>query len=1024
MRPRILKSLFVASLMFGAACGDSTVGETAPEAPVVDPSVPSVVVKCEVDGCTDTVTIFGIKQASVGITETTLGTVHALDETTEFSFDVTLADGMNVFELRAEDNAGNKSKKARVEILLAVRPDPVEVTGPRIDTVFVWDRPDITWEGNKPAGTGVYMIQEVDGQRVVEALLVAPDEANTWSGRANLQTTAAAGSNLNNFTFLAVTAQNVRSNPVQHQVDYDDVGCGVTITNHTTNDRGELRENQPLEYSEESCVRQIDGEDQHGLCVWTSIRDSNEDEGAFSVYTLEGSACEGSAVVGTIDGSGDLEFRPAINVTTWSKDVKQTCTTCDAADAEGQGTKHVVIWARKEDRDTRKQHVWVTADFTPPTFSDVVFKNADGEVIPDEEENASGATGQACGNTEAGARVTLLNTDSRGGVRGEVEVQADEDGAFCIDFEFVEGDNNLYLSAVDRARNRSEEADNPARLLNVDNTGPDVTFLAPRENAWVSAGPTMVLVEAFDAYNGVDSVRAGIGEGDGVELDPSGNDDGRYSGEVEVPEEGARVTIWVEATDGLGNVNRVTVDVFRSGEPVAVTDLTNAFHSRGARIDIGPNGEVFAVWETCYANPSPCERNLAMASKLGEGGAWGPPIALNIRNSANGADPDVAVDENGVAHIIWLDDGDIGGRNAKDVIYTTWDGTSPTISDETCENIGATPPGQNPETPQVCWAGRWQTQSGMGDATSLTRVGVEGGNAAFARIAVGVLGPRAVFAVEMYELGRARGNEVFVAINTNGAWSPQQLSDNNAGGEDGADKPVIVVDGSGESHVAWQDDGNADGDGDADFDILYARVGVDEPVQIVNGHCGAPGASRSARNATIAVDLDDPNSRVFVGWLAAGGCARGHEEAVMWAFSEQGSPFSSGNDGSGAYMASTGEEFEAANNGSPQIAARSVESDMSTQTVTVVWSTDAPTRGAGNDLDVVMRSFPRDYDGQGNQPAISVVTETRAGEDNDDLADTNPSIGVDPGGAIHVVWEKRALDGGRFKSVYYGVATP
>ena len=100
MNWRLLKlSLMISPFALVAGCGDSTVDDSAPEAPIVSPDVPSVVIKCEADGCADVVTIFGIKQASVAVhngdTEVT-----PLDETTEFSFEVTLAEGMNSFELR------------------------------------------------------------------------------------------------------------------------------------------------------------------------------------------------------------------------------------------------------------------------------------------------------------------------------------------------------------------------------------------------------------------------------------------------------------------------------------------------------------------------------------------------------------------------------------------------------------------------------------------------------------------------------------------------------------------------------------------------------------------------------------------------------------------------------------------------------------------------------------------------------------------------------------------------------------
>ena len=189
------------------------------------------------------------------------------------------------------------------------------------------------------------------------------------------------------------------------------------------------------------------------------------------------------------------------------------------------------------------------------------------------------------------------------------------------------------------------------------------------------------MVEAYDAYNGVDSVRVGIGEGDGVALEPTGDDDGRYTGVIQIPEEGARIELWVVAADGLGTETRSEIAVFRSGEPLIVSNEQDSWNSQVPRIGVGPNGDVYATWETCIGLNA-WEMELIAAAHLGEDGTWGDPVILNVRNSANGSTPDVAVDENGVGHFVWTDSGRVGGRDGSaNVVYTTWDGTAPTISD-------------------------------------------------------------------------------------------------------------------------------------------------------------------------------------------------------------------------------------------------------------------------------------------------------------------------------------------------------
>ena len=1029
MNWRLLKlSLMISPFALVAGCGDSTVDDSAPEAPIVSPDVPSVVIKCEADGCADVVTIFGIKQASVAVhngdTEVT-----PLDETTEFSFEVTLAEGMNSFELRAVDNAGNKSKKTRVEILLAVRPDPVTVTAPEVSDVFVYAEQSITWGGTKPAGTGVYMVQQVEGEVVVDALLVAPDAATTWEARANLQTTDDPARNVNNFTFFAVTAQNVRSAPISKEVDYDDVGCQLTIANRTYDGEGNIRQNRPLEYSEKDCTKTVDGEEQAGLCVWTSLVGGAGDD-RYSMYPMIGVVCEDAEVKGSIDGSSELQFREAIDEVQWSQDITKECTTCDAADDTAEVTQHVRVWAVLGERETRKRHVWVTTDFTPPTFSDVVYKDEDGNPIAEDATSTAGASIEVCGTTEPHAEVSLENTDTGGVIQAQASGSADADGAFCLTVDLAEGDNNIYLSAIDMARNVSAEEDNPARLFNVDNTGPVVTWITPRANSWVNTGATNVVVEAYDAYNGVDSVRVGIGEGDGVALEPTGEDDGRYTGVIQIPEEGARIELWVVAADGLGTETRSEIAVFRSGEPLIVSNEQDSWNSQVPRIGVGPNGDVYATWETCIGLNA-CEMELIAAAHLGEDGTWGDPVILNVRNSANGSTPDVAVDENGVGHFVWTDSGRVGGRDGSaNVVYTTWDGTAPTISDTSCNNAGATPQPQSPETPGVCWAGFIQSQGGLGDVTSLTSQGISGMDATYPRIAVGSMGPQVVFVVDTQSENTGRAYEVYLATSQEGAWTPQIISDNTAGGEDGADKPDIAMDGSGAAHVVWEDDGDLDGDAENDVDILYVNTGVGNEALLVNGNCGQAGnldedgfPIRETSSPVVAVDPEDPNGRAYVAWLAEGGCGAGQNTAVRWAYTEQGAPFTSGTDGEGAFLASAGDEFTTAANRRPEIVVHSVEGDMTTQTVSVIWQTDAPTRGAGGDKDIVLRRYDRSYDGGGEQPAVVVMTESRDGEDNDQQDDYKPSAAVDPGGAIHAVWEKRA-NREDDKDVFYGVSAP
>ena len=49
-------------------------------------------------------------------------------------------------------------------------------------------------------------------------------------------------------------------------------------------------------------------------------------------------------------------------------------------------------------------------------------------------------------------QVSLENTDTGGVVQAQASGSADADGAFCLTVDLAEGDNNIYLSAIDMAQ--------------------------------------------------------------------------------------------------------------------------------------------------------------------------------------------------------------------------------------------------------------------------------------------------------------------------------------------------------------------------------------------------------------------------------------------------------------------------------------------------------------------------------------------------------------------------------------------
>ena len=159
------------------------------------------------------------------------------------------------------------------------------------------------------------------------------------------------------------------------------------------------------------------------------------------------------------------------------------------------------VWARLENgRESTHQFAKVVFDFTPPSVGEITVKDENGETI--EGSNTNSGTVQVCGETEPGAQVQISNTDAEGESVGTCEGLAQDDGSYCVSCDLAEGQNQLYVTVIDRARNSSamnedEESRGRSRLLNVDSAGPDVVFISPRPNAWVDPGEVDVRVQVW-----------------------------------------------------------------------------------------------------------------------------------------------------------------------------------------------------------------------------------------------------------------------------------------------------------------------------------------------------------------------------------------------------------------------------------------------------------------------------------------------------------------------------------------------
>ena len=1007
----------------GCECGGGgvTTGDR-PDPPVLDPFETSLL-KCIEDGCSDTVQFSGIKQSSTAI-HANGSEVVVLNERTDFSFEVELAEGENKFEIEAVDNGGARSTKVIATIQLVRRPEPPVVTAcvggfidgecrdPDDSSLLIHAEETIDWAGTRPEGSGIRMVITVDGVVQRDETVVPPGPGTDWSIEdVTLEETDDGFTNVNTFEFFSWQTDSVQSAPTTIQVDYDTSGCTMRFAEHEVVDGAEFSEVN-------GCLIVVDGEERPGFCAWTSkTLEEGDPVVKKGAYALEGRSCEGSAVILKQDGGEEQQIKEPSAEVSWSHSVERAWTDVDTPN---EGEHLLEVWARLENgRESTHQFAKVVFDFTPPSVGEITVKDENGETI--EGSNTNSGTVQVCGETEPGAQVQISNTDAEGESVGTCEGLAQDDGSYCVSCDLAEGQNQLYVTVIDRARNSSamnedEESRGRSRLLNVDSAGPDVVFISPRPNAWVDPGEVDVRVQVVDNFNGVASVTGGVGEAEGVafpELQVEGESD-IYGGTVTIPDEGDHFVLWVVATDNVGNESRTTVNLSKTGASVQLTPEEATLNSVDPRIAVGPNGHMYAVWQHCDGADA-CSDTRIYAATVDEGGSWGEPIvityltgsapdgAIDGLRTALSIQPDVAVDADGVAHIVWSDAGTgregAGGapvwsgnmRNgSRDIVYRTWDGTA-----------GA----EGLSVVEVVSVGDEVGDFDMEDP----------------RIAVGESGPAVVFGGGPFD--PPREYETFYSARAQDGWASVMISARDLPTTDldfGAKHAVIAIDKDDRRHVAWVDNGDVDGDLVDDDDVLYRVIG-EEGIRVANGNCSG-GASEPA----IAVDMEDLNNRAYVAFRGRGDCADAAAQdvggaSVRFAWHEGQAPqFTTPvtvND-EAIFM-----EEEVNRNGGPAIKVHAVaDRPMAEHVIVVGFQSKASLQSSGNDYDVILRRYDRD-DSPLAQGYI-VLSEPTVDEDNTTSNSRYPSIALDASGAAHVLWQQSDDSESPDNDVFYAVSAP
>ena len=142
--------------------------------------------------------------------------------------------------------------------------------------------------------------------------------------------------------------------------------------------------------------------------------------------------------------------------------------------------------------------------------------------------------------------------------------------------------------------------------------------------------------------------------------------------DVGMDDQGAALAVWDQLSGGSGGriirANRFTPGMgWRDLAEVEDVKSDDATTAAGLRLDVGANGDAFAIWT--QNAPAEGDRNDVYASRF-SGGAWAvDPQRIDVYDAGDKSTPDVAVDGEGTAYAVWLQNEEFGAGDRIDNVW-------------------------------------------------------------------------------------------------------------------------------------------------------------------------------------------------------------------------------------------------------------------------------------------------------------------------------------------------------------------
>ncbi len=390
------------------------------------------------------------------------------------------------------------------------------------------------------------------------------------------------------------------------------------------------------------------------------------------------------------------------------------------------------------------------------------------------------------------------------------------------------------------------------------------------------------------------------------------NNDNSYYSDIVVDKNGYIHVVWYDWTVGEWGTDE---EIFYANytntgwsNATCISDIYgwNNGSSENPRIDLDNNGNLHVVWNDDTPGEWGTDQEIMYANRTATG--WSNATVISDDNTGWNNDdsynPDIAIDNNGVIHVVWYDYTDGEWETDEEIFYancttTGWSNATCISDDYTLWNDGASRfpiiAIDNNEYLHVVWHdltnGEWgsdaeimyanRTASGWSNATCISDLyGWNDGSSYRPKVATDNNGNVHVVWYDYTDTEWGTDTEIMYASYTATGWSNATvISDDSTGWNDmSSDFPDIAIDNQGILHVTWNE--ATDGEWGSDEEIMYVKYTGTKWTNVTCISDFYGWNDGDSYDSKIAIE---PNGKIHVVWEDGTDGEWGNDQEIMYA---------------------------------------------------------------------------------------------------------------------------------------------